>query len=136
MEWLEKAIEELKQLKPPTEHEDASLEDYLQEHVLGFCTCGMPEHSLSLARDVLRHISHLQDLVWEKKQTFKEWEEAGAKICGEREMYFLFYFFHSKDLTEHGGAVPGWLTSWGRTVLQLLDQWENERGSPHLFLRK
>lgn len=104
------------------------LEDYLQEHVLGFCTCGRPEESLSLVRDVLRHISHLQDLVWTNQQTFEEWDEAGEAICGEREMYFLFYFLDSKNLTEHGGAVPGWLTSRGREVLKLLDEWEAKRG--------
>lgn len=89
---------------------------------LGFCGCGYPEKALSLLRDVLRHVANLQDLVWQKKWTFKEWEEAGARITDGRALYFLYYFLDTKGLTEHGGSVPGWLTTEGRQLLEDLEQ--------------
>lgn len=107
---------------PDGSYQDEDPADFIQSYILGFCVCGRPEDALSLVRDVLRHVANLQDLVWEKQWTFAEWEEAGARIADKRVLYFLYYFLDTKGLTEHGGAVPGWLTTEGRQLLEDLEQ--------------
>jgi hypothetical protein len=95
--------------------------DFMQSGMLGFCCCGNPDASLSLVRDVLRHISNLKEFVWSGKRTYEEWDAAGKAICDGRAMYFLYYFLDAKGWTEHGGSVPGWLTADGYEILEDLD---------------
>lgn len=113
-----------------------SAEDFLQISTLGFCGCGCPEESLGYVRDVLQHIDNLKQLVWEKKQTYEEWAAEGSKLfSNDGARYFTFYVLDQKELTEHGGSVPGWLTGKGRELLEDLnsilanDQREGRAGS-------
>jgi len=100
-------------------------QEFIQGYMFGFCCCGEPNHALSLVRDVLRHIKNVREKVYESELSFgdawKQWEQEGKKICGERELYFVYYFLHLKNLTEHGGSVPGWLTDAGEELLHDLD---------------
>lgn len=47
----------------------------------------------------------------------KRWDELVDHFGGENPAYFFFYWASDRQLTEHGGAVPGWLTEKGKTLL-------------------
>ena len=92
--------------------------DYYMSGVFGFCGCGMPEATLEYIHDGLQLIADLQDMVWEEKQTYEEWRANIDRLFGGYgQEYFFFYVMDTKDLIEHGGSVPGWLTDDGRDAL-------------------
>lgn len=106
-------------------HEDA--ESFLQTKILGFCGCGNPELSLKHTQTALRQVYNLKELVWEKKQTFKDWDAESEKLLGgEASAYFMWYWLDTKELTEHGGSVPGWLSTKGYELLEDLDEYFEE----------
>ena len=99
-----------------------SLVDFIQESAFGFCGCGRPEENLKYIMEGLAHIdeerpkSATEHEVW-----FKDWVRRGVKVFGnERARYFFFYWCAKEELTEHGGAVPGWLSADGKTLLGAL----------------
>ena len=79
-------------------------EGFLHGYVMGFCCCGQPEMVLAYVRDVLRDI---------KNQSCPDKDSAPT--------YLVWYWLDSKDFTEHGGSVPGWLTDKGRDLLADLE---------------
>lgn len=96
---------------------------FLIEGLMGFCGCGCPEQVINHVHDGLRHVSRLKQEVWEKKMTMGQWQEAGQKIfLNEGSEYLLYYVLDKAGLTEHGGAVPGWLSDLGEDVLKELDR--------------
>jgi len=96
-------------------------EDLLQTGILGFCGCGCAEENLKHVRGGLECILALQEKVWTKKLTWDEWnKQALAHFGSEGGKYFFFYWAAEKDFTEHGGAVPGWLSEKGKDVLAML----------------
>lgn len=106
-------------------YEDA--ESFLQIKVLGFCGCGDPDLSLKHTQIALRQVSNLKELVWEKKQTWEEWDKENKKLLGEETgVYFMWYWLDTKGFTEHGGSVPGWLTESGYELLEDLDKYFEE----------
>lgn len=106
-------------------YEDA--ESFLQTKILGFCGCGDPDLSLKHTQTALRQVSNLKELVWEKKQTWEEWDAENKKLLGgETGVYFMWYWLDNKELTEHGGSVPGWLTIEGYELLEDLDEYFEE----------
>lgn len=90
-----------------------SAEDFLQGYVLGFCCCGQPDANLKFIAQVLKHINELKTEVWSKNISFEDWQFQGSTIASENALYFAYYFLDQKELTEHGGSVPGWLTDKG-----------------------
>lgn len=93
------------------------------EGMLGFCGCGDPDGVIEYLTKSLLHISNLKQLVWEKKLSFEEWNNGGNElhpVTGSD--YFMWYVLDSKEFTEHGGSVPGWLTSKGEELLELLNE--------------
>lgn len=85
---------------------------------LGFCGCGMPDEALTLIHDLLDYIEDrhkpydgpFQGPEWDKH--CRDDEEAIKKVItgnpdGVR--YVLFYLLDSKEITTHGGSVPGWI---------------------------
>lgn len=103
-------------------YEDAK--SFLQNKILGFCGCGDPDLSLKHTQTALRQVSNLKELVWENKQTWKEWDAENKKLLGgETGVYFMWYWLDNKELTEHGGSVPGWLTAEGYELLEDLDEY-------------
>ena len=98
-------------------YEDA--ESFIGTHILGFCGCGNPDCAIEFVRGALQLIDDSQN----KEQTFEEWMvEVDSYFNGEGGRYFMWYFLDNKGLTEHGGSVPGWLTSDGKELLSDLNE--------------
>ncbi len=94
----------------------------MQESVLGFCACGMPDENLAYVRDGLAHIAEDgpnpqgDSAAWEA--WLREHRERGAQLFGnERAERFFYYWADKEELSEHGGCVPGWLTEKGLAML-------------------
>jgi hypothetical protein len=105
---------------------------YFAIGTLGFCGCGMPEQALDHIRGALQLLADLEDKVWKGALPMDDWN---VQVCallptyGAR--YFMWYFLDNKELTEHGGSVPGWLTDKGRELLSDLNElaeasWEED----------
>lgn len=102
-------------------YEDAV--SFIASGMLGFCGCGKPEEALTFMRDVMRHIHCLQsDDFLSAEEAFEDWVKEGQKIGSEGALYFAYYVLDDKQLTEHGGSVPGWLTPAGMELLQDLEE--------------
>ena len=81
--------------------------------VLGFCGCGAPEAALRYVRSALRC---LNPPTWKDYDAWRA--RADAVFRGdEGAEYVMWYLLSDKNLTEHGGGVPGWLTELGKGVL-------------------
>ena len=99
-----------------------TLADYYQFEVFGFCGCGRPKANLVFIRDGIRLIDDRQTAM--KKGTFiwaEEEQKAIALFGNGLSMNFFFYWCDNLELTEHGGAIPGWLTDRGEMVLKDLE---------------
>lgn len=95
---------------------------------MGFCGCGKPWDSAEYIIDVLLHIEKLRTHVWEKKMTFREWKIEGQKLFpNDGAAYFAYYVLDEKELIEHGGSVPGWLTPKGYELLKLYTSDEEKK---------
>ncbi len=86
---------------------------------LGFCGCGIPDVALSLINDLLAYIEEFRSKPYTGSFQGKEWDahcsadkaalqkviddnQDGVKSC-------LFYLVSSKNITNHGGSIPGWI---------------------------
>lgn len=87
-------------------------------HLLGFCGCGCPEAALSYVRSALLGIKRVKDCAY-SGEAFASLRDQ-YRDDGER--YFLWYRLDDLRLTEHGGAVPGWLTPKGVEWLDALNE--------------
>lgn len=105
-------------------------EDELEEYVadrfqvdaLGFCGCGDPVSNLRYVLGGLRLLDDLRRKVWAKEETYADWwARCQAHFGNERATYFFWYWLDKEHLSEHGGAVPGWLTESGERLLNELD---------------
>ena len=87
-------------------------EDFYQTSVFGFCGCGRPEDNLQFILDGLKHI------LSSDREDYDTWLQDGLRIFGNEESrQFFFYWADKQGLTEHGGAIPGWLTEEGEAVM-------------------
>lgn len=105
-----------------------SWEDALGD-VLGFCGCGRPEDALLYIRNLLRILNEDSPDSFGPggREKWNEWyknhraridtffhNDSGAE-------YLAYYVLTDKDLLEHGGSVPGWLTQKGKDFLTDLE---------------
>lgn len=88
-------------------------EDFIQTHIFGFCGCGDAELTLKYIRD------HMQLLQEHKANHFGP--ETGARYKFDAPEYLVWYELDRVGLTEHGHAVPGWLTKYGEEILHDLN---------------
>lgn len=105
--------------------------DLYQMGVFDFCGCGSLEENLRYIRDGLQHISDLKEKVWpdDISYTYQDWEKDEERIFGsEMSAQFFYYWCDSKELTEHGGMIPGWLSPEGEEVLRDLSEICKENG--------
>lgn len=108
--------------KNPDGYSFESSKDYLQISLMKFCGCGRPDYNLQYIRDVLTHIDRLKQEVWENKLTHEEWDKAGKDLFkSDGQEYFTYYVITERELIEHGGSVPGWLTDLGYQILEELN---------------
>lgn len=97
--------------------------------VLGFCGCGSPETALLYVLKILRVLDEKGPDSWGPggKDAWNEWYAAHrARLDGvfhgdAGAEYLAYYLLDNKNLTEHGGSVPGWLTGKGKDILADLE---------------
>jgi hypothetical protein len=88
---------------------------------LGFCGCGMKAEALYLINDLLDYIDHrsrpyrgaFQGPDWKKH--CQDDKDAFNKVITDNPdgvKYVLFYLIADKDITSHGGSVPGCLEDY------------------------
>jgi hypothetical protein len=108
--------------RPMTANE---LEELIQADDFGFCCCGCPDENLLY---ILAGMELIADRPVDLKVSADFWKEKEKRVLalhGSRGAKWLFYYWlDSKELTEHGGSVPGWLTDRGRSVLERLRRWK------------
>lgn len=86
-------------------------EGFIAQHIFNFCGCGDIESTLQYLRD------HMQLLDDHKKARFT----LGNRFTYTPAEYLVWYELDRVRLTEHGGAVPGWLTDYGEQLLHDLN---------------
>jgi hypothetical protein len=99
------------------------LESLIISGIFNFCGCGLPEEAIKFIRDVMAHIDRKRPDNQKFEDFYKEWSEEGDKIAPLGALYFTYYVLADKELTEHGGSVPGWLSPKGRETLELLNEY-------------
>lgn len=100
-----------------------SVDQLIHNGFFDFCCCGMPDASLRFIWEVLYSL----DYIWQAKEMpqeewssrWKAWEEKQKDVNA---VYFLYYWLDNEGFTEHGGSVPGWLTSDGEDLLYSLNK--------------
>lgn len=88
---------------------------------LGFCGCGLPDESLNLINDLMIYIRQW-NTPFEGILLSKEWEirnkanhEYLHKIIASNYdglCYVLFNLLADKNITRHGGSLPGWVEDY------------------------
>lgn len=97
------------------------LKSYLLER-LGFCGCGLPDDALTLIHDLLNYIEVFRSHPYTGHFPGAEWDaycasdkDALQKVIDDNEdgvKYCLFYLIADKNITNHGGSVPGWIEDY------------------------
>lgn len=95
--------------------------EYLGISVLGFCGCGRPVATLRYVRAALELVAMKGPEGFDEHrkwwhETYAPAKDAVFKGHSEAE-YFMWYALTDRDLLEHGGGVPGWLTDKGKQFL-------------------
>lgn len=99
-------------------------ENLLVSGFCNFCGCGRPEESLDYVYKALQHVQNLQDKVWKNLDTYDNWSKQEKKLFPIKgSAYFMYYWLDNMEFTEHGGSVPGWLTSKGKELLELIEEY-------------
>jgi hypothetical protein len=80
------------------------------EGTLPHCGCGRPADVLHLFAQILAVIEDGDGNQWDRIEALVS-EDPG------RVVYALLYAIDDTGLTEHGSAVPGWLTDKGKSFL-------------------
>lgn len=104
-------------------------EDLLHVGLLGFCGCGQSQENLLY---ILGGLELINDNcpVRVNDDNFEKWhKEKDIRVVAHfgniNAAYFFYYWTDKKDLTEHGGSVPGWLTDKGKEMLGLFVEWRD-----------
>lgn len=97
-------------------------ESFIASAILGFCGCGDNLSALHYVRSALQLIQDLKTKVWANEITYDTWRVSVSEVFNSTGAeYFMWYFLDDKQLTEHGGSVPGWLTKKGQELLSDLN---------------
>lgn len=97
------------------EYEEAALIS-----MLGLCVCGTPNSAIRYIRDALQLVHDFA----EGGVTYEDWRQSVKSLFGSQGAeYFMWYWLDEKGFTDHGGAVPGWLTDWGKGMLAYLNEY-------------
>lgn len=99
-------------------------ETFLIEYVFGWCGCGHPWDALEY---VFHGLSHIRDLTTPNRPIKAyDFDEASKSFHSNGESYFFWYWADSRDLIDHGGSVPGWLSDKGIAILAELRTYYEE----------
>lgn len=98
-----------------------SAQDVFQIMILGFCACGDPDGALKHIRRALQQVKN------QNVGVHSAWvEDTKALLGGDDNVWFMWYYLDKEEFTEHGGSVPGWLTTKGEELLSDLDEYFKE----------
>ena len=103
--------------------------DFVQCHVLEFCTCGRPGDNLFFILQVLELIAEKSP---DNPKAWDTWWDGHKKrrdalFATIESQYFMWYWLDAEGLTEHGTGMPGWLTPKGENLLALLREFHASR---------
>lgn len=102
------------------------LESFIQGKVFGFCCCGNPELMIEYVLEAMELLEWHSNT--EPHPSYEEYKKRLDIIFADRRTEILmWYWLDSKEWTEHGGGVPGWLTPEGYKVMALLRKWKSEQ---------
>lgn len=109
---------------------------------MNFCGCGNPEAVLIRMRDTMRAMKNRSDYWRSKRGVPMFYDDPETKrLCQEinssagsddASRYMTFYLLDAAGIEEHGGAVPGWLTEYGETILEFMEGHEPSEWLPRL----
>jgi len=77
---------------------------------MGFCDCGCPDDALQMIADVLECYS---SPALDGELRLGDYKKTSERLPDTGVEYFVLYQLDRVGYTEHGGAVPGWLTPRG-----------------------
>jgi hypothetical protein len=102
-------------------YEDAAT--FIQGKLLDFCCCGDPCSNLEYVRDSLLFLKKKSDHNRTEErfdsEFYKQWNEEVLKYFGNiNAANFMWYWLDNKQFSEHGSAIPGWLTDEGEELLE------------------
>lgn len=97
-------------------------ESFIVISIFGFCGCGDLEAVLVYIREAMQEIKDHKDSGFTSNRL-------GQFAHSEGEKYLVWYVLDNASLTAHGGVVPGWLTAFGKEILQDLTVMYKENGS-------
>lgn len=112
-----------------TEEQPQDPMEAIQVELLGFCSCGRPEENLLYIYKGLSLINEEGPIDKDKhREWFADYSDRANKHFGSQEAAYFFYYWADKEgFTEHGGSVPGWLTTKGEHLLKLLSDYATNK---------
>ena len=107
--------------------EYCSLEQFLHSGILGFCGCGPRERNLMMVYNLLKLLKESSavdgiSLGMFYRDVFKRY----AQDNWEPLLHFFWYVMDSREITDHGTHIPGWLEDYN--FFEALSMWVRERG--------
>lgn len=98
-------------------------QDMISE-MLDFCGCGMPDEAIDFVYKALNLVKINREMKYD------DWYKEVKKLLPNHGVeYFVWYYLDSKEFTEHGGSVPGWLTEEGVNMMRLIEDYAKIRES-------
>jgi len=90
--------------------------------ILKFCGCGCPESAIKYVYGGLKLLNDRKD------KEFENWREERNMYFNNNEgaEYFMWYYLEETGLEEHGTSTPGWLTEYGKEVLNGIEEYLDE----------
>jgi len=107
--------------------------DELWQGEIGFCGCGRSEATAEWMADALDAIDALTNHGEEGWDAFyADWKDRIRALHGNEDgsRYFFWYWCDKEGLTDHGGAVPGWLTDKGKELRDRLRELARKEAQP------
>jgi hypothetical protein len=98
-----------------------SVIDFAQKGCLGLCDCGNPEQNIRYIHNMMDLLDRLNSDTRKDAIEWKEFDKLSTSLAGNKiSAQFFWYWLDWRELTNHGGSIPGWLTDTGHKTLQLL----------------
>lgn len=97
---------------------DNPIMDFIWNELFGFCGCYQPEEGFKLVREVMNAINDTTN----DRNCMSSYDMRNGSV----EKVFIMYWLDEREITEHGGSIPGWLTPYGKELLHVMNEIELE----------
>lgn len=104
------------------------LMSFLQSSILKFCCCGEPQKNLLMIYYLLTDLKEWHENIILGKDEWDKRQEKLKKYVQDNWSIFLDFFYYvmaEKNITEHGGSIPGWVED--ENLYDTLAVWINEQ---------